>query len=72
MSQVKRLAACRREVSDEEEHVRNMYNIALDLEDGDNLCIDLPPSLGNGVDRSPPRYVYWNNYEKNSRKNVRK
>jgi hypothetical protein len=30
-----------------------MYNIALDLEEesGDNLCIDLPPHLGNGVDR---------------------
>ena len=40
------------EMSDEEEHVRNMYNIALDLEEGgDNLCIDLPPHLGNGVDR---------------------
>lgn len=39
----------RRDLSDEEEHVRNMYNIALDLEDGDNLCIDLPPALGNDV-----------------------
>jgi hypothetical protein len=43
----------RRELSDEEEHVRNMYNIALDLEEegGDNLCIDLPPHRGNGVER---------------------
>lgn len=41
----------RREMSDEEEHTRNMYNIALDLEEGDNLCIDLPPHLGNGVER---------------------
>jgi hypothetical protein len=49
-----------------------MYNIALDLEDGDNLCIDLPPSLGNGVERSPPQYVYWNNFKKQQRKNVRK
>ena len=35
----------------EEEHVRNMYNIALDLTDGDNLCIDLPPDLGNDVNK---------------------
>ena len=41
----------RRLLSDEEEHVRNMYNMALDLENGDNLCIDLPPDLGNGVDK---------------------
>jgi len=41
----------RRELSDEEEHVRNMYNIALDLTDGDNLCIDLPPDLGNDVNK---------------------
>ena len=37
--------------------MRNMYNIAMDLEEGaDNLCIDLPPHLGNGVDRyrDPP------------------
>ena len=42
----------RRELSDEEEHVRNMYNIALDIgEDDDNLCIDLPPEMGNDVNR---------------------
>jgi len=41
----------RRDLSDEEEHVRNMYNIALDLEDGSNLCIDLPPELGNNISR---------------------
>ena len=29
-----------------------MYNIALDLEDGSNLCIDLPPELGNNISRS--------------------
>ena len=28
-----------------------MYNIALDLTDGDNLCIDLPPDLGNDVNK---------------------
>jgi len=41
----------RRDLSDEEEHVRNMYNMALDLEEGDNLCIDIPPELGNDVNR---------------------
>jgi len=41
----------RRDLSDEEEHVRNMYNIALDLEDNTNLCIDLPPELGNDISR---------------------
>eukprot|EP00092_Neocalanus_flemingeri_P018569 GFUD01020106.1.p1 GENE.GFUD01020106.1~~GFUD01020106.1.p1 ORF type:complete len:349 (-),score=99.52 GFUD01020106.1:8-1054(-) len=42
----------RRELSDEEEHFRNMYNIALDIgEEDDNLCIDIPPDLGNDVKR---------------------
>jgi len=42
----------RRELSDEEEHVRNMYNIALDIgEEDDNLCIDIPPEMGNDVNR---------------------
>jgi hypothetical protein len=42
----------RRELSDEEEHFRNMYNIALDIgEDDDNLCIDIPPEMGNDVNR---------------------
>ena len=42
----------RRELSDEEEHYRNMYNIALDIgEDDDNLCIDIPPEMGNDVNR---------------------
>jgi len=41
----------RRDLNDEEEHVRNMYNMAIDLEDGENLCIDLPPELGNDVKR---------------------
>jgi len=43
----------RRELSDEEEHVRNMYNIALDIgeEEEDNLCIDIPPEIGNDVNR---------------------
>ena len=37
----------RRELSDEEEHERNMYNIALDLGGEDyNLCIDIPPEMG--------------------------
>ena len=37
----------RRVISDEEEHERNMYNIALDLGgEEDNLCIDLPPEMG--------------------------
>jgi len=40
----------RRELSDEEEHLRNMYNIALDLgADEENLCIDIPPDVGNDV-----------------------
>ena len=40
----------RREMSDEEEHVRNMYNIALDIgEEEDNLCINIPPHMGNDV-----------------------
>jgi len=40
----------RRELSDAEEHVRNMYNIALDLGgDEENLCIDLPPDMGGDV-----------------------
>ena len=40
----------RRELSDEEEHERNMYNIALDLGlEEDNLCIDIPPELGADV-----------------------
>ena len=40
----------RRELSDEEEHYRNMYNIALDLGEGqDNLCIDIPPDTGSDV-----------------------
>jgi len=44
----------RRELTDELEHERNMYNIALDIE-GDqgqvehNLCIDLPPDIGQGM-----------------------
>ena len=38
----------RRELSDEEEHERNMYNIALDLGgEDDNLCIDIPPEMGS-------------------------
>jgi len=42
----------RRELSDEEEHVRNMYNIALDIGDeDDNLCIDIPPEMGNDVNK---------------------
>ena len=41
----------RRYLSDDEEHLRNMYNIALDLEEGEHLCIDLPPDLGNDVQR---------------------
>jgi len=42
----------RRELSDEEEHVRNMYNIALDIgDDDDNLCIDIPPEMGNDVNK---------------------
>lgn len=42
----------RRELSDEEEHFRNMYNIALDIgEEDDNLCIDIPPEMGNDVNR---------------------
>jgi len=42
----------RRELSDEEEHVRNMYNIALDIGDeDDNLCIDIPPDMGNDVNK---------------------
>ena len=33
-----------------EEHLRNMYNIALDLgADEENLCIDIPPDVGNDV-----------------------
>jgi len=40
----------RRELGDELEHERNMYNIALDIgEEDQNLCIDLPPELGNDV-----------------------
>ena len=40
----------RRELSDEEEHQRNMYNIALDLPgEEENLCIDIPPDMGNNV-----------------------
>ena len=35
-----------------------MYNMALDLEKGDNLCIDLPPNLGNGVDKW---HMVWQN-----------
>ena len=46
------LALDRREMSDEEEHFRNMYNIALDIgEEDDNLCIDIPPEVGNDVNR---------------------
>lgn len=42
----------RRELTDEEEHVRNMYNIALDIgDDDDNLCIDIPPEMGNDVNK---------------------
>jgi len=42
----------RRELSDEEEHFRNMYNIALDIgDDDDNLCIDVPPEMGNNVNK---------------------
>jgi histone-lysine N-methyltransferase SETD7 len=42
----------RREMSDEEEHERNMYNIALDIgEEDQNLCIDLPPDLGHDLSR---------------------
>jgi len=40
----------RRELSDAEEHERNMYNIALDLGgDEENLCIDIPPDMGGDV-----------------------
>ena len=28
-----------------------MYNMALNLENRDNICMDLPPNLGNGVDK---------------------
>ena len=43
----------RRELSDEEEHERNMYNIALDLgeTDTDNLCIDIPPEMGGDTSK---------------------
>ena len=40
----------RRELSDEAEHDRNMYNIALDLPgEEENLCIDIPTDMGNDV-----------------------
>ena len=40
----------RRELTDDEEHERNAYNIALDLGgDEENLCIDIPPDMGGDV-----------------------
>merc|ERR1719481_755531 len=39
----------RRELSDQAEHDRNMYNIALDLGQEENLCIDIPTHMGNDV-----------------------
>lgn len=41
----------RTEYSDEEEHHRNMYSLSLGLEDEDNYCLDLPPELGNDVNK---------------------
>ena len=40
----------RRELSDQAEHARNMYNIALDLPgEEENLCIDIPTDVGTNV-----------------------
>ena len=40
----------RRELTDDEEHERNAYNIALDLGgEEENLCIDIPPDMGGDV-----------------------
>merc|ERR1711971_1336962 len=47
-------ALSRMEFTDEEEHVRNMYNIALDTKDSENLCIDIPPRAG--LHRALQRY----------------
>ena len=42
----------RREISEQSEHERNMYNIALDLPgEEENLCIDLPLDLGGDVEQ---------------------
>ena len=42
----------RRELTDEEEHERNAYNIALDLGgEEENLCIDIPPDMGGNVSK---------------------
>lgn len=41
----------RKEYSDEEEHHRNMYSLSLGLEEEDNYCLDLPPELGNDVNK---------------------
>jgi len=41
----------RRVLSAEEEHVRNMYTLAFGLKEADDLCIDVPPELGNDVNR---------------------
>jgi histone-lysine N-methyltransferase SETD7 len=40
----------RRELSNDAEHERNMYNLALDLPgEEENLCIDIPTDMGNNV-----------------------